>query len=198
MLTELALAASAFSTAGCGLYARILFRRLRTDPLTGLANRTALHAAFRRARRRRRRLAVLLCDVDKFKAVNDTYGHRFGDRVLCEIAHALTRTAAHDELPVRLHGDEFAVLVPGIEGQGATESRARAFQAAVDALDEIDGQPVEVSISVGAVAGDAATARLSSLLASADDRMYGNKHTRHTDQKAAVAFPASLTPSGGL
>ncbi|MEY8039157.1 GGDEF domain-containing protein [Saccharopolyspora cebuensis] len=177
MLTELALVLTTGTTGITGVCAWRFFRRLRTDPLTGLANRAALYARFTWARRFGRPVAVLLGDVDQFKAVNDTHGHRFGDQVLITIADTLSRTARRGELPVRLHGDEFAVL---LTTTADPHHRAQAFQAAVDSTTEVDGQPVEVGISLGvAVAPDTATG-LSALLASADDRMYGDKHHRRT------------------
>ncbi|GGJ01678.1 hypothetical protein GCM10011581_43560 [Saccharopolyspora subtropica] len=183
MLAELTLAVTSATTAAYGLRAHRLQRRLRTDTLTGLGNRAALEVAFNRARRGRRGehlVAVALGDLNGFKAVNDAHGHRFGDQVLITVATALKSTAHRGELPVRLHGDEFAILLPATTAEQA-EHRARQFQTAVAAIDQVHGQPVKVSMALGVMTAVASTANLTTLLASADHRMYGDK----------AAFPAS-------
>lgn len=186
MFAELALTVTTTSTAVTAGYAWQLFHRLRTDPLTGLANRTALHAALRRAGRRHPRVAVAVGDMNGFKALNDTHGHRFGDQVLIAVADALRTTAGRGELPVRLHGDEFAVLIPAATDRAITE-RLDDYRRAVAAITEVNGQPVEVGMALGAMSTTARAADLSRLLASADDRMYGDKHTRTTRTPAPVA-----------
>ncbi|MCA1195342.1 GGDEF domain-containing protein [Saccharopolyspora sp. 6V] len=160
-------------------YAWRLHTRLHTDPLTGLANRAALERRFARARRRHERVAVLLADANRFKQLNDTYGHRFGDLVLCEIAHVLTRHAGPDVLPVRLHGDEFAVLLTGLNAITDPTRVADTLAEAVTDITVVNGQPVEVSLSIGAATGPA-TGGLPDLLARADTAMYRHKHTRTT------------------
>ncbi|MGW3467141.1 GGDEF domain-containing protein [Saccharopolyspora sp. NPDC000995] len=181
MLAKLALGVTTATTMAAGTCAYRLFRQTRTDPLTGLGNREALEAAFNRVRWHRRGLvAVAVGDMNGFKAFNDTYGHRFGDRVLIEVGAVLGHMAFRGEVPVRLHGDEFAVLLPWVVSADDAERRTREFQAAVATITEIDGQPVEVSMSLGVMTAPAETAQLSALLASADDRMYGDKHTTRT------------------
>lgn len=180
MLANLALGVTSATTVAAGTCAYRWFRQTRTDSLTGLGNRAALHAAFERARRRGRGLlAVALGDLNGFKTINDTHGHRFGDRVLVEVAAVLEHMASRGEVPVRLHGDEFAVLIPWTRTLRQAEHRMRQFQTAVSTIDEIDGQPLEISMSLGVMTAPAATADLSALLASADDRMYGDKHTHY-------------------
>ena len=182
MLTEILLAVTTTTTLSTGVCSYRLRRKLRTDPLTGLGNRLALAEAFARARRRFPLVAVALGDMNGFKALNDTHGHRFGDRVLIEIAAILQRTAECGELPVRLHGDEFAVLIPCPTPDHAAR-RLDAYRTAVDALTEVDGQPITASMALGVMTAPSHSAELSALLASADDRMYGDKHAHHSMRK---------------
>ncbi|WP_083935746.1 GGDEF domain-containing protein [Saccharomonospora halophila] len=186
MLTHLALTLTTTTTVASGLCAYRLRGRLRTDPLTGLGNRLALVEAFERARRRTPMVAVALGDMNGFKALNDTHGHRFGDRVLVEVATRLRRCAVGGELPVRLHGDEFAVLIPCSTTDRACR-RADDYRAAVDSLDVVDGQPIAASMAFGVMAAPSGTAELSALLATADDRMYGDKHITHPTPEAPCA-----------
>ena len=176
MLTHLALGATSLGAVAATGCAWRLGRQLRTDPLTGLGNRAALELAFRR-RPRHGLVAVAVGDMNGFKALNDTHGHRFGDRVLIEVAHALRRQSRRGEVPVRLHGDEFAVLLPGVASARTAEHRVRDLQNAVSAITRVNGQPVEVGMALGVMTAPVDTADLSALLASADDRMYGDKHT---------------------
>lgn len=194
MLTYLALAVTTMSTLIAGLVAYRLRLQLRRDPLTGLGNRLALVEAFARARRRFPVVAVALGDMNGFKALNDTHGHRFGDRVLIEIAARLQATAVGGELAVRLHGDEFALLIPCTTPEHAAQ-RLTAYRAAVAALDEVDGQPITASMALGVMTAPSESADLSALLASADDRMYGDKHnsTRKEQLECRSISPAKAS-----
>lgn len=174
MLTELALTVTTPITASALLYARHLASRLRTDPLTGLANRAALERRFTGARRRDERVAVLLSDVNRFKQLNDAYGHRFGDLVLCEIASTLAQHARPGLLPVRLHGDEFAVLLTGLDAFTDPTQVADQIADSISQITVINGQPIEVALSIGAATGPASTG-LPGLLARADAAMYQHK-----------------------
>ena len=181
MLTHLALGATSLGAVAATGCAWRLGRQLRTDPLTGLGNRAALELAFRR-RPRHGLVAVAVGDMNGFKALNDTHGHRFGDAVLREVAEIWRFMAFRGEVPVRLHGDEFAVLIPWADTVDQARDRARDFQMAVSTITDIVGQAVTVSMSLGVMAAQAGTTRLSALLASADDRMYGDKHEHYHDQ----------------
>lgn len=194
MLTYLALAVTTMSTLTAGFAAYRLRLQLRRDPLTGLGNRLALAEAFARARRRFPVVAVALGDMNGFKALNDLHGHRFGDRVLIEIAARLQATAVAGECPVRLHGDEFAVLIPCTTPDHVAR-RLTAYRTAVDALTEVDGQPITASMALGVMAAPSESADLSALLASADDRMYGDKHnsTRKEQLECRSISPAKAS-----
>lgn len=94
-----------------------------TDPLTELPNRRAYLARLDEAisiwRRRDTPVSVILLDIDRFKALNDTYGHQAGDAVLVALAKMLTKALRAIDLPARMGGEEFAVLLPGEELEGA-------------------------------------------------------------------------------
>ncbi|EID55127.1 GGDEF domain-containing protein [Saccharomonospora xinjiangensis] len=193
MLAEIALVVTTTTTLSTGFGAYRLRRKLRTDPLTGLGNRLALAEAFAWARRRSPLVAVALGDMNGFKAINDTHGHRFGDRVLIEVAAILQRTACRRELVVRLHGDEFAVLIPCDTPDHAAR-RLDTYRAAVAALDEVEGQPITASMALGVITAPSESADLSALLASADDRMYGDKHTHNSTRKEQLKC-RSISPA---
>lgn len=177
MVTELALLVTSSWAAMATTGAAALRHRLRHDPLTGLPNRACLRQRFHRARRRGQgMIAVAIGDLNKFKQVNDEHGHLFGDRVLCAVAEILRITAKQDELVVRLHGDEFALLLTG-ENRASLERRVAEFQRAVSRISHVDGVEVDVDIALGVMSSPSNEADLSKMLGSADDRMYGDKHS---------------------
>jgi diguanylate cyclase (GGDEF)-like protein len=194
MLSDpLTLAATA-TTAGWGLTATIhaarLHRRLHTDPLTGIGNRAALARTARRAARRSAGLVgLLLADLDGFKAINDAHGHDFGNRVLAAIAGRLAETAGPGELPVRLHGDEFALWLGALVAPEQAEQRRYAVAAALATPVVVGGRRITAAGSVGAAVGPAATP-LAELLAAADTGMYRAKRTHHARRPAALPAPA--------
>jgi diguanylate cyclase (GGDEF)-like protein len=125
-----------------------------TDPLTGLANRTrffdllAIHTASRREGDQSS--AVLIVDLDRFKAVNDTLGHAAGDIVLGMVANRLRSTLRGDDVFARLGGDEFAVLqLATAEADAAEALAARVVQVIEASAFMLDGQPIYLGASVG-------------------------------------------------
>jgi diguanylate cyclase (GGDEF)-like protein len=184
LVTVAPLAIGSVAAAGWAISARTgwqLRRLLRTDRLTGLANRDALLHAFARATRPGRcgAVGVLLLDLDGFKQVNDTYGHAVGDAVLRHVADRLADAARPwGGLPVRLHGDEFAVLLPDLPLAAGPDMVGRCVAEVVEAV----RTPliwVDVAITAAASVGTAIApvrhADLSALLRVADQRMYGHK-----------------------
>jgi diguanylate cyclase (GGDEF)-like protein len=174
-------------------YACRLRRRVYHDPATGLANRDALARRVRQVRRYATQIGLLLMDLDDFKHINDRHGHQIGNQVIREVADRLRATALPGELAVRLHGDEFVLLlgaVPsGKAGRRAARLRADAVAAAItDPITTPRGQ-ITVTGSVGAAALPVAAADLSGLLTVADDAMYRAKHLR-TDRSRRTASAA--------
>ena len=157
-----------------------------TDPLTGLANRRALErtlgSALARASVRGRVAAVLMLDLNGFKAINDSHGHAAGDAALREVARRLRRCVRERDLVARLGGDEFVVLLTDVGGSsGAAQEACERVDAALSApiVLEQGEMTLRAAIGVATFPGDAADA--PSLLAVADRAMYAAKGRRRVD-----------------
>ncbi|OEY65143.1 GGDEF domain-containing protein [Marinobacter sp. X15-166B] len=140
-----------------GLVARTQERLRRfaaTDPLTGLLNRRHMteqvEKAVSLAERRRCPLSFLLLDVDRFKAINDTYGHEVGDQVLRGVAGVLRQQLRKQDLIARWGGEEFLVALPDTGSDSAAVSGER-LRRAIMATDwqALTGQPIQLTVSVG-------------------------------------------------
>ena len=134
-------------------------RRSRVDALTGVFNRRhfgiALAAETERARREGQGLGIVLLDVDHFKQVNDQYGHQTGDRVLIEVARRLQEAVRPYDTVARWGGEEFVVLLPGVEDDGELRLAAEQLREAVKATPIVDCElSVEVTVSAGAARAD--------------------------------------------
>ena len=151
--------------------------RASTDALTGLPNRRYFEEYCRVVARRRRTgdaIGVLMIDVDRFKAVNDMFGHAVGDEVLRSVATAVTRAVRDDDVPCRFGGEEFAVLLRNSSTSVAVEVAERV-RAAVASIDVAALGVHAVSVSVGvAVARDAAQP-IGEVIADADRALYEAK-----------------------
>jgi diguanylate cyclase (GGDEF)-like protein len=150
------------------------------DALTGLPNRSHLYerleAAWHGYSKRGDPLSVLFIDLDRFKVVNDSLGHLFGDALLVDVAGRLRECLRRDDLLARLGGDEFAVVVPGANLQTVL-SLAERILAAFDTPFNIGEQTVFTSCSVGVVSADSAHHREpADLLRDADAAMYRVKN----------------------
>ena len=125
----------------------------RTDPLTGILNRRGFlemaHMAVSLSDRSGRPLSVIAVDLDRFKDINDRYGHTAGDRVLQEVARTLSRSVREQDLVARLGGDELVVLLPDTDAAGARRVAEKLREAAGAATVEIDGGSLSVTISLG-------------------------------------------------
>jgi diguanylate cyclase (GGDEF)-like protein/PAS domain S-box-containing protein len=155
------------------------------DPLTGLANRLLLAdrlaQAIIRTSRSFRTLAVLLCDLDAFKPVNDQHGHAAGDAVLKEVAQRIRGAVRPADTVARIGGDEFVVLCEDLEGPDAADAIARRIRAAMAEPFDLERARVRVGISVGTAVGEGPGLEPDALLAVADEHMYREKRgTRAT------------------
>lgn len=173
----------------------------QTDTLTGVGNRRRfdeeLAEAFSQARRHRTSLSVLMIDADKFKSVNDRFGHPAGDAVLKQIASRVAATAADRGLVCRFGGEEFAVVLRGADGvragEIAEEIRASIASKPLD-LAGVDGghSSLAVTISLGIGSMDASSgeeATQEKLLALADQALYAAKSAGRNCVRSATLVP---------
>ena len=123
------------------------------DPLTGLANRTALQQhltqALSRNQRRQELLAVMLIDLDGFKPINDQYGHGLGDRVLAEVAKRLNLQMRESDLAARLGGDEFVMVCESVHSTEAVQQLAERLLHRLNQPMTLEGHTVHVGASIG-------------------------------------------------
>ncbi len=157
--------------------ARLLHDALH-DPLTGLANRVLFSDHVERAMASRRRgltkVALLFLDLDDFKVVNDSLGHRAGDRLLVEVAHRLSGVIRAGDIAARQGGDEFTVLLDHVDDLADAVASAERLAAELRRPIELEGRSLVIGVSVGiALAGDEMGA--DDLLAHADAAMYAAK-----------------------
>ena len=155
------------------------------DGLTGLPNRALivdrLEHALRAGQRTGEHVAVLFCDLDGFKAVNDTQGHAAGDEVLVEVARRLVRGLRPGDTVGRLGGDEFVLLCPGAASPEATGAIATRVEHSLRAPVVLSsGVRVRVGVSVG-VAVSGAEDRPEDLMTRADAGMYAVKEQHHRE-----------------
>jgi diguanylate cyclase (GGDEF)-like protein/putative nucleotidyltransferase with HDIG domain len=167
-----------------------------TDKLTGLTNSRGLAATFEsaisQAKDQHESMAVLMIDVDEFKAINDTFGHAAGDRALREVARTLSSSIRSRDICARYAGDEFVIVLMRC-GAPEADRRARELQAMFEGV-RFAPEPGRLSslhISVGSAAYPGDGSSLESLLVVADRRMYRDKDQR----KRALAGRRSASAS---
>jgi len=155
-----------------------------TDYLTGLPNARSLfvHLAQEVARCRRMKtpLAVMVCDIDGFKAINDSYGHLEGDKLLREFTARLKDVCRGYDYVARMGGDEFVITAPGLTPEAAAEKAERLNQAAIESGRIVCNRDV-ITLSVGAAFCPQDGFDVERLLAEADRRMYSMKQVHHAD-----------------
>ncbi|MFC7218723.1 diguanylate cyclase CdgB [Streptomyces polyrhachis] len=130
-----------------------------------------------------RGLAVLFCDLDGFKSINDGYGHDAGDAVLVEVAHRLTGAVRDGDTVARLGGDEFVVLADGLGTVEAADLAVRLRNAIIPPIGLDDGRAVRVGVSVG-VGWAACGMSVKEVLSSADQLMYREKRRGKAHRRA--------------
>ena len=170
------------------------------DPLTGLYNRRALHTHLPQwtawSARYGHPLAVLLVDIDRFKNVNDRYGHAMGDVALQAVAAALRQSVRGSDLVVRYGGDEFAVIAPETAKAECAELSTRILESVRSiAITTPNGDALCFTVSVGSVvshdAAGSAPRSVESLLAAADQSLYNAKQTGRNCAGACVLFESA-------
>jgi diguanylate cyclase (GGDEF)-like protein/putative nucleotidyltransferase with HDIG domain len=155
-----------------------------TDYLTGLPNARSLFVHLSRELARCRRtgtsLAVMVCDLDNFKQINDLYGHLEGDNLLKDFAGHLMESCRGYDYVARMGGDEFVIVAPGMSQEAASEKSSRLNQLAIEAGRKIAGRNL-VALSVGTAFCPQDSFDVERLLAEADRRMYSMKQVHHSE-----------------
>ncbi|WP_166434260.1 sensor domain-containing diguanylate cyclase [Vibrio viridaestus] len=165
-----------------------------TDQLTGLANRNQFFSQFDQllelAQLGERTLSVITLDLDKFKPVNDSFGHKVGDDLLTEVAKILTRSCRQDDIIARLGGDEFAVL---IFDQPNMETIRQVAERILNEINQpliIAGHNIHVSASIGIAQFPVDGDDKDSLLEKADLALY---HIKHQGRNGVCVYRSDLT-----
>jgi diguanylate cyclase (GGDEF)-like protein len=179
-----------------------LLRDSRADSKTGLLNAATWErestAEIARAVRTRSSLALALLDIDRFKSINDTYGHLVGDEVIKEIARALTGLLRDYDLAGRFGGEEFALLLPQTRAADAFRiaERVRASIAGLSIVAP-GGDRVRVTVSIGVAALDAGSRReYTELMAAADAALYRAKADGR-DQVQMISTTRGISANSG-
>ncbi len=150
-----------------------------TDVLTGLANRLLLDArleqSMQHARRSRGQVALLLIDIDHFKAINESRGHAIGDEVLRTVAERLRATVREVDTVARIGGDEFVIVLSSISGAADAERMAEKLVAGISEPMRVLGMPIECSASIGVALFGGGELTAAELLRRADRAMYAAK-----------------------
>jgi diguanylate cyclase (GGDEF)-like protein len=188
-----------------------LMKDARTDSKTGLLNAATWErgatAEIARAVRTRSQLAVAMLDIDRFKAINDTYGHLTGDEVLKEIAHTLRTMLREYDLAGRFGGEEFALLLPQTRAVDAFRiaERIRSVIAGLPIIapGATGGERVHVTVSIGVAALDAGSKReYAELMAAADAALYrakgcGRDQVQMISTTRGLSAVSSIPRAGG-
>ncbi|GAA0790748.1 sensor domain-containing diguanylate cyclase [Marinobacterium sediminicola] len=151
-----------------------------TDPLTGLCNRRAFIERLHKEQRLRQRLqhdsALIMIDFDHFKRINDDYGHKAGDEVLKHFARMASDCLRETDLLGRLGGEEFALLLPGTDLQGALHLAERIRQCLEQNPTQMDNQQIPMTLSIGLTLLDENDSDTSAALSRADKALYQAKN----------------------
>ncbi len=164
-----------------------------TDGLTGLTNHRTFQQKFadmlERAQRHNHKLAVLLCDIDHFKNVNDKYGHPVGDEVLRRVSRVLQEVPRKIDVPARYGGEEFAVLLDNVDVAQAKTIADRIRIEISKVVVDTDKGPLSVTESIGVAAFPEDGRDRTTLIERADLALY---HAKHTGRNRVVTWAEAL------
>ena len=153
----------------------------RTDAMTGLANERSFDNAFTnmlsRAERRNDSVCLVMADIDKFKRLNDTYGHPFGDIVIKRVADILKSAVRSVDLAARIGGEEFALLLEDTDLDGAFELAERVRRDIEAMTLYHESEPIKITMSMGIAASPDAGVVQSDLVNHADKALYLAKNS---------------------
>ena len=153
-----------------------------TDPLTGLYNRRYFDQRYceelKRARRHKTPIAIMMVDLDRFKDINDTYGHQVGDEVLVSAAHCLKETVRGSDFLARFGGEEFVVVILQATAEGVIPAAIRIRMMIQNASTNTDRGVIQTTASIGICCFDPAEEDLEDgeLLRRADEALYEAKN----------------------
>lgn len=157
-------------------------RLAHRDGLTGLPNRLLLikrlQRAIAEAYQRRQTLALLFIDIDGFKAVNDTHGHKTGDRLLAVIAARIAASVRSNDIACRYGGDEFVALLQGLDDPAIAVGVAQDIRDSIARHCLVEGQAIQVTATVGVAIYPTDGLTYDALLGHADAAMYRSKPAR--------------------
>jgi diguanylate cyclase (GGDEF)-like protein len=156
----------------------VIAEMARRDPLTGLANRRLLHEHMEEAMAQDGEggeIAVLYLDLDRFKEINDSFGHPVGDVLLRQVAERLEASIGPTDRLARIGGDEFAIICSGPQAATHAAALADRLVGAVSAPYEVEGRLMTVGISIGIALGAKGTARADQMFKEADRALYRAK-----------------------
>lgn len=179
--------------------ARKMARAAMEDPLTMLANRVYFRRALEKSVARARLetgaegFAILYCDLDGFKSINDTHGHHVGDLVLKAVARALKTCVRGSDIVARLGGDEFAIILKGIDDEEIARRIGKSIVQRVQAINRLEGRAIKISCSVGitlVVAPLGVEDNLEDIVARSDEAMYRAKRAGKNQFVLQWANPA--------
>ena len=167
-----------------------LGRLSRLDPLTGLANRRRLDDELSALLNpvAPQPFAVLLLDLDGFKAINDDLGHHVGDQLLQTVATRLARCVRRGDLVARFGGDEFIVVLPRLREDWVVRSIVESIRSAIAEPMHVDGWRLTVSISIGVAHSPGDGSTITEVIRAADRRMYRSK-AGHGQRAVLVSVP---------
>lgn len=146
------------------------------DKLTGVANRTLFYEFAEKflndAKRNNKLLGLMFIDVNKFKSINDTYGHEIGDKVLIEVANILMKATRKSDVVARYGGDEFLILLPYIKNLNDYKSIVSRIISAKNKIINCDGIEINISLSIGISFYPNDGDSIDKLISEADNVMY--------------------------
>ena len=149
------------------------------DPLTGLDNRRGIlekaEVLRNNAKRQQRKFAILFIDLNEFKYINDSYGHKIGDLILLEFARRLTASIRESDIPARLGGDEFVVLLSEVSAPQDISTVINKIRNECSGKATVNQFEIELACSIGSSVYDDDGDTIEELLLTADERMYQEK-----------------------
>jgi diguanylate cyclase (GGDEF)-like protein len=152
------------------------------DAMTGLANRALFYDQLRQcltiSQRYAQQFAIINIDLDGLKAINDRYGHRAGDAMICEAARRIAMISRKSDISARMGGDEFAVLLARVEGRAGADAHCRRLESLIDQPLDFENHTLPLRASVGSSVFPIDGEEIVSLIEKADQVMYDAKRNR--------------------